>query len=337
MKKIKNSLNLYFYKISAFPIFLYGLLITSAGFFIYTLGILFGFLRIFFDPVGQFLWIIDRMIWYSGIPVVAGFILILIDLLVLLPRKRVKNEIRWCPPKNCLLTVVLTAYNDESSIGLAVKDFSSHPRVKRVIVVDNNSDDQTSEVAIQAGAKVVCEHEQGYGHCVWRALSEGCHYDDTELIMLCEGDMTFRAYDIDKFLAYLPHVDIVNGTRICEQLRAQKTQLTTFMYFGNFFVGKLLEAKHLSKGTFTDVGTTYKLCKKETLKSLLTLLNRNINLEFNAYFLDTALTSGIKIVECPVSFHNRVGISKGGNVNNLRALKVGIRMISGIIFGWKKS
>ena len=31
--------------------------------------------------------------------------------------------------------------------------------------------------------------------------------------------MTYRAYDIDKFLAYAPHADIVNGTRIVEQLR----------------------------------------------------------------------------------------------------------------------
>ena len=122
--------------------------------------------------------------------------------------------------KNNFLTVVLTAYNDESSIDLAVEDFLSHPKVKRVIVVDNNSDDKTFDVSFNAGAQVVREFAQGYGNCVWRALSEGCKYDDTELILLCEGDRTFRAYDIEKFLAYLPHAEIVNGTRICEQLRA---------------------------------------------------------------------------------------------------------------------
>jgi len=244
--------------------------------------------------------------------------------------------VQWDPLENTFLTVVLTAYNDELSIALAVKDFYSHQKVKHVIVVDNNSTDRTSEFALQAGAHVIREHKQGYGHCVWRALMEGCLVHDTDLIMLCEGDMTFRAYDIDKFLAYLPHAEIVNGTRICEQLREKNTQLTTFMYYGNFFVGKLLEVKHLSKGTFTDVGTTYKLCRKRTLTQLLPLLNQNINLEFNAHFLDTALMHKIKIVECPVTFHNRIGVSKGGNVNDFRALKVGIRMIAGIIFGWKK-
>ena len=146
--------------------------------------------------------------------------------------------------------------------------------------------------------------------------------------------MTFRAHDIDKFMSYIAHADIVNGTRIVEQLRAHRTQLTSFMYYGNFFVGKLLEAKHLGKGTFTDVGTTYKLCRNSTLRVLLPLLNPAINLEFNAHFLDTALGGPFHIVECPITFHSRVGSSKGGNASNRRAFAVGMRMIRGIVSGW---
>lgn len=135
-------------------------------------------------------------------------------------------------------------------------------------------------------------------------------------------------------MAYIPHADIVNGTRIVEQLREKDTQLSSFMYYGNFFVGKLLEIKHLGKGTFTDVGTTYKLCRNEVLRNLLPKLDSTVNLEFNAYFLDNALSSGYKLVECPVSFHKRLGVSKGGNVNNSAALKVGLKMIYGILIRW---
>jgi glycosyltransferase involved in cell wall biosynthesis len=90
----------------------------------------------------------------------------------------------------------------------------------RVIVVDNNSRDRTADVARAHSAIVVHESQPGYGRCVYRALQEGLGYSDTELTLLCEGDMTFRAYDIDKFMAYIPHADIVNGTRIVEQLKA---------------------------------------------------------------------------------------------------------------------
>lgn len=65
-------------------------------------------------------------------------------------------------------------------------------------------------------------------------------------------------------------------------------------------------------------------------------LNPAINLEFNAHFLDTALAEGVSLVECPITFHPRVGVSKGGNVNNRRALQVGLRMMRGIVFGWRK-
>jgi hypothetical protein len=153
--------------------------------------------------------------------------------------------------------------------------------------------------------------------------------------VLCEGDSTFRAYDIEKLLAYAPHADIVNGTRIIEPLRQYLTQLTAFMYYGNLFVGKLLEAKHLGRGTITDVGTTYKLCRRDALIDLLPHLNPGVNLEFNAHFLDTALRRAMILLECPITFHARIGLSKGGNVNNWRGFTVGARMIYGLLSNWK--
>jgi glycosyltransferase involved in cell wall biosynthesis len=232
------------------------------------------------------------------------------------------------------VTVALTAYNDEESIGPAVTDFLSYSLVKRVIVVSNNSKDATEERARAAGAIVYNEPKPGYGQCVYRCLTEAAAYEDTECIALCEGDMTFRSRDLTKLLAYLPHAEIVNGTRIVEQLRDYNSQLTTFMYYGNFFVGKLLEAKHFGKGTFTDVGTTYKIARREALFRFLPALKPRVNLEFNAHFLDTALASGFHVLECPISFHARVGQSKGGNVNDFRAVKVGLKMILGLMFGW---
>jgi len=98
----------------------------------------------------------------------------------------------------------------------------------------------------------------------------------------------------------------------------------------------MLEAKHLESGTFTDVGTTYKVIRRDCLATLLDHLDPKVNLEFNAHFLDRALENGYVIVECPITFHPRVGVSKGGNVSNLGALKVGLRMLLGLSFGWNK-
>ena len=320
------------------PFLLWGGLILIVGLAVYLLGILLSIVRLLvpLGPTG--LEWIQAIIWYSGVPTSLGLVLCFVDLVFMLGRKR--KCPRWVEGneagefKASPMTVVLTAYNDEDGIAAAVADFKRHPLVRRVIVVSNNSSDRTTERAAEAGAIVYNEPSPGYGQCVYRCFREALNCPDAEVIVLCEGDRTFRARDLDKFVAYLPHAEIVNGTRIAEQLRAYDTQLNTFMYYGNFFVGKLLEVKHLGRGTFTDVGTTYKVMRREALERLLPYLNPTINLEFNAHFMDTALRIGTIMVECPITFHPRVGVSKGGNVNTRRAMSVGLRMMKGILLGW---
>ena len=317
------------------PLMFFGSLLALAGFALYFAGIIFSVVRLVLNLGEPFRTWNEQILWYSGLPTTFGIALGALDLALLLPAKRSASLRRELPPMpRQQVVVALTAYNDETSIGHAVEDFRRHPLVSSVIVVDNNSRDRTSEVAANAGAAVVRELQPGYGRCVYRCFQEALQAG-SDLIVLCEGDMTFRARDLEKLMAYIDHADIVNGTRIVEQLREHTTQLSTFMYYGNFFVGKLLELKHLGRGTFTDVGTTYKLLRRDSLERLMPMLNPAINLEFNAHFLDTALANGERLVECPITFHPRVGASKGGNVNNMRALRVGLRMIAGLCFGWR--
>jgi hypothetical protein len=317
-----------------YPLCLVGTLIAITGIALYFAGLAFSVVRLTLNLGAPFKRWNEAIVWYSGIPATLGLLLTAADMAFFLPAKRRRSRRETLPPVDkCGLVVALTAYNDERSIAQSVVDFRSHPLVRQVIVVDNNSKDNTAALAGQAGAIVVRETAQGYGRCVYRCFQEALA-QDADLIVLCEGDMTFRAKDIEKLIAYVDHSHIVNGTRIVEQLREYSTQLSTFMYYGNFFVGKLLELKHLGRGTFTDVGTTYKLIRRGSLERLMPLLNPAVNLEFNAHFLDTALSSGERVVECPITFHPRVGVSKGGNVNNQRALRVGLRMIAGLCFGW---
>jgi glycosyltransferase involved in cell wall biosynthesis len=318
------------------PYLLYGMLCVTFGLAMYLLGVMLVVPRYLLQPFGASLdHAAEWLVWYSGIPLVLGFGLIAIDLLYMIrhrkPNRPVRNDTSTIPS----VTVALTAYNDEDSIAEAVADFRAHPAVKRVIVVSNNSVDRTFERAEAAGAITVNEVRQGYGRCVYRCLEEALQRSDGEPIVLCEGDRTFRAYDIDKLLAYAAHCDIVNGTRIVEPLRHYETQLGSFMYYGNLFVAKLLEAKHLGRSTLTDVGTTYKLCHRGALERLLPNLEPAINLEFNAHLLDVALSLDLIVVECPLTFHQRIGVSKGGNVNNWRGFAVGLRMIRGIVFDWR--
>lgn len=317
------------------PWLLYGIYLFCFSILMYLAGVLLFVPRYLIGPDDALRPVAQWLVWFSGVPMTMGFALAGIDLLLLFDHKRPAREYRDENVDDAKVVVVLTAYNDEESIGEAVRDFKNHPRVSRVIVVSNNSTDRTEEFARDAGGEAVNERRQGYGQCVYRSYQEALKCDDAEFIILCEGDRTFRARDIDKLIAFAPHADIVNGTRIVEMLRAQNTQLTTFMFFGNLFVAKLLEVKHLGRSTLTDVGATYKLIRRDSLLALMPHLNPDVNLEFNAHFMDVALARGAVLIECPVTFHERVGESKGGNTDNVRAFSVGLRMMLGISFGWR--
>ena len=326
-----------FYVASAYfrlHLLMWGVLCMCFACTMYLVGVLMVIPRAVFSSP----WLLEVnewIIWYSGVPLLVGMLLAGLDLFLLLGRKRsTRHDVRYDRVASPRLIVALTAYNDEESIAEAVADFRAHPLVDEVIVVSNNSVDATFARAQAAGATAVDEQKPGYGRCVWRCFTEGVARN-SDLIVLCEGDRTFRAYDLDKLVAFIGHADIVNGTRTVERLRARDTQLSTFMYYGNLFVGKILEAKHLGRSTITDVGTTFKLCRRDALIRLMPHLDPAVNLEFNAHFLDVALRRGLDVVECPITFHPRVGVSKGGNVNNGRALRVGLRMLFGVIFGWK--
>jgi glycosyltransferase involved in cell wall biosynthesis len=92
------------------------------------------------------------------------------------------------------VSVVFPAYNEEENIAVAVKDFLGVGVVDEVIVVDNNSYDQTAERAREAGGRVISEATQGYGAALTRGLAEA----KGELIILAEPDGTLTSRDIIK-------------------------------------------------------------------------------------------------------------------------------------------
>ena len=97
----------------------------------------------------------EAIVWYSGIPVALGIGVAAFDLFVLLSHKRVDEPVRSDPVADKRVTVALTAYNDEKSIGEAVKEFLASPFVRSLIVVSNASTDNTMQFAIEAGAITV--------------------------------------------------------------------------------------------------------------------------------------------------------------------------------------
>ncbi len=222
------------------------------------------------------------------------------------------------------VSVIFPAYNEEKNIYEAVKDFENTWYVDELIVIDNNSNDKTNELAKKSWAKVIKETNQWYGRANRRWLQEATW----DIIITVEPDGTFIAKDILKLLIYSEEFDVVFGTRTSKEHIREWAKMNTLLRFGNVIVAKLLE--YLFNGPcLTDVGCTFKLVKKESLKKILHKFTVWWS-HFSPEYMILVIKNKIKCVEIPVNYKWRLGDSKITSTNR-KALKLWLIMVKMIL------
>jgi len=247
-------------------------------------------------------------------------------------RSGLEPWVAWREPR---VVVALTAYDDEMSIPSAVDDFRRQPGVIEVIVVDNNSSDSTSVAAASMGARVVRESSQGYGYACMRALREALRNPQANIVALAEGDMTFSGRDLHKMIPYLEDVDMVVGTRTTYELAARDSQMDWFMSWGNLFLATLIrlrywDSRFLGRIRLTDVGCTFRVLRREALERIIDDLKVGGD-HFSPHMILEALRNDLRIIEVPIKFNKRVGVSKGAGSGRRRAIRIGLRMLREIV------
>lgn len=218
------------------------------------------------------------------------------------------------------VSVVFPAYNEAKYVRAAIEDFFCDGVVDEIVVIDNNSRDGTAAEAAAAGARVVLETKQGYGHALQRGLREA----GGDLIILAEPDGTFVGRDVLKLLAYADDFEMVCGTRTTRELIWAEANMGWLLRIGNVLVAKLLEA--LFDGpSLTDCGCTLRLVQRSALAKFQAQLTVGGS-HFLPEMVILALKHRIRMVEIPVNYRGRVGESK--ITGNLRGtLRTGINMI----------
>jgi glycosyltransferase involved in cell wall biosynthesis len=265
---------------------------------------------------------------WSKLLILIGFGEMFVDILIFRIFGGQKKELTVRNLESKTVAVGMTAYNDELPIGGAVRDFLNHPRVSEVIVIDNNCTDRTAEEAEKAGAVVVKEEKQGYGFACMRALAEAAKR--SEILALVEGDQTFSAKDLDKMIAYLENVDMVQGTRTTRELATRDSQLDVLMNLGNQVVAKLIQLRFWGV-RLSDVGCTYRMITKEGYERIRNNLKVG-GMYFSAHMMIEAFKADLKILEIPITFRKRVGHSKGVGGRKFRGMCVAMQMLRMIYF-----
>ena len=215
-------------------------------------------------------------------------------------------------------------------------DFRVRAEVSDIIVVDNNCTDNTAALARAAGATVVHEPLQGYGYACMRGLAEATKLTSATLVVLTEGDGTFVAADLDKFLAYSGQAEMVVGTRVVNSLVERGSQMDYFFTWGNIAVATLLrlrfwDTQYLGVTRLTDVGCTYRAIHRDALERILPDLVVG-GMHFSPHMILVALERRLSVIEIPITFRRRTGQSKGASQSVRKGLVVGLAMIWHILF-----
>ena len=229
------------------------------------------------------------------------------------------------------VAVAITAYNDAEATAQAVRDFRRQPDVVKVLVIDNNSSDNTAALAEAAGATVVRETRQGYGYACIRGLTEALQEREANVIVLTEGDGTFFAEDLPKFLSYITQVDLVVGNRVVRGMIDNDSQMDYFFTWGNMAVAMLLrlrfwDGRHLGPAGLSDVGCTYRAIRRSALQRILPDLSVG-SYHFSPHMLLVAIDRNLSVIEIPIRLRRRIGDSKGASQSFWKGLRIGVAMI----------
>jgi len=222
------------------------------------------------------------------------------------------------------VSVVFPAYNEEAGIAAAVSDFGGLDAVDEVLVVDNNSRDKTVAQALAAGARVVREPRQGYGHALRRGLAEA----QGAYVVLAEPDGTFIGKDVLKLLAYADDFDLVLGTRTTRELIWHGANMGWQLRWGNWVVAKLLQVL-FGGPSLSDCGCTLRLVRRSVAERMLPRFTVGGS-HFLPEMVCLALLERQRVVEVPVNYRDRVGQSKiTGSMST--AIRVAARMVGVIL------
>jgi glycosyltransferase involved in cell wall biosynthesis len=214
------------------------------------------------------------------------------------------------------ISVIIPAYNEEESIGLVIKSLPQK-KIKEIIVVNNGSTDKTASIAKQYGARVVNETYRGYGSACLKGISE---VNDPEIVVFVDGDFSDYPEEIESLVKPIVEhrADFVLGSRMV--FPESRATLLPQARYGNLLAVFLIRLFFRYK--FTDLGP-FRAIRYQSLKEI-SMTDKNFG--WTVEMQIKAVKHGLKIMEIPVHYRKRIGVSKiTGTISG--TFKAGIKII----------
>lgn len=213
------------------------------------------------------------------------------------------------------VAVLIPCYNEAITIGKVIDDFKQVLPQAEIYVYNNNSKDETAEIARAHGAIVRNENRQGKGNVVRQMLRD----IDADYYLMVDGDDTYPAEAAESLLAPLVEnrADMTVGDRLSNGTYAKEND-RAFHGLGNNLVRWLI--KLIYGFEFSDVMTGYRGFNKVFAKTMPVLSpSFEIETELSIHAIDKRW----RIEEVPIDYRDR----PEGSVSKLSTFSDGWKVL----------
>ena len=214
--------------------------------------------------------------------------------------------------------VLIPCYNEAKTIGRVVADFKEKMPHADIYVYDNNSTDNTAELAEQAGAIVRYEHKQGKGNVVRTMFREV----DADCYVMVDGDDTYPA-DFGPRLEQLVlsgKADMAVGDRLSSTYFTENKR--PFHNFGNVLVRRMIN--FLFRAKLNDIMSGARAFSKDFVKSF-PVISKGFEIETEMTIF--ALDNNFAIKEVPIAYQDR----PQGSESKLNTYSDGLKVLKTIV------
>lgn len=206
------------------------------------------------------------------------------------------------------LSVVIPAYNEENGIAeianrvLAVRGALAEGGVElsELLVVDDGSSDRTAEIAAAIDGVRLIRHprNRGYG----AALKTGFREARTEFVGFLDADGTYPPEFFPQLCQpALQGAELVIGSRMA----GAESQMPFTRRLGNLFFANLLSI--IARQPVSDSASGMRIFRRDVLQRIYPLPD---GLNLTPVMSTRALHEGIRLVEVPIPYSERLGRSK---------------------------
>lgn len=216
------------------------------------------------------------------------------------------------------IAILIPCYNESQTIKKVVLDWKQALPEAVIYVYDNNSNDNTDEIARSVGAIVKYEYQQGKGNVIRRMFRE----IKAQVYIMVDGDDTYPAECAANMvdLVINRQSDMVIGDRLSSTYFTQNKRL--FHNFGNSLVRWAINI--LFKSNIKDIMTGCRAFSYEFVKTFPVL---SAGFEIETEMTIHALDKNMKIDNIVIDYRDR----PVGSESKLNTIVDGYKVINTII------